>query len=359
MHRTLNQTRCASSCALLLAVAWLAACKAPSAQPALQADASITVYPVLMAGTPSPDAAWAVGLLLERAGVMQIEIADNPFDPENISDPDEQAKAFASFVKKHPPTTDYALLGSYLGTPGKSVDEVRAVLADGSGAVVWRDRQGKQDAAFKKDTPRNPMTCSVFLVKRLCEPLHLQDPLRADAPRGKLEARYRARTGVPTPATFDAMKARQKQLRDAAPGATVVVYPVRVGGKLSKSDAEALVEMINAAGLFKAVLAETSVPFEVQQSVNQQRVLWSGAHSIQKQLRKNAPPADYALVADYLISGAGRPARGVHLFLCNRAGEFVVVDFQNSHHADYNRIKPRSSKDCTRLAVARLSRYLD
>jgi hypothetical protein len=267
------------------------------------------------------------------------------------SDPDEQAKAFASFVKKHPPTTDYALLGSYLGTPGKSVDEVRAVLADGSGAVVWRDRQGKQDAAFKKDTPRNPMTCSVFLVKRLCEPLHLQDPLRADAPRGKLEARYRARTGVPTPATFDAMKARQKQLRDAAPGATVVVYPVRVGGKLSKSDAEALVEMINAAGLFKAVLAETSVPFEVQQSVNQQRVLWSGAHSIQKQLRKNAPPADYALVADYLISGAGRPARGVHLFLCNRAGEFVVVDFQNSHHADYNRIKPRSSKDCTRLAL--------
>ena len=359
MNSTLNRTRCALSCALLLAVTPFSACEAPSAHPAVQADASVTVYPILMAGKPSPEAAWVVGLLLERAGVMQIEIADDPFDLEGVFDPDEQAKAFASFVKKHPPKTDYALLGSYLGTPGMGVDEVRAVLADGSGAVVWRDRQGEKNAEFKREAPHNPMTCSVFLVKRLREPLHLKDPLRAGAPEGKLAVRYRARTGIPTPATFEAMKVRQKQLRDAAPGATVVVYPVRVGGKLSKSDAQALVETINEKGLLKAVLAETSVPFEVQQSVNQARVLWSGAHSIQEHLHKNAPPADYALVADFLISGEGRPARGVHLYVCNRAGEFVVVDLQNSHHADYKRIEPKSSKDCTRLAVARLATYLD
>jgi hypothetical protein len=48
----------------------------------------------------------------------------------------------------------------------------------------------------------------------------------------------------------------------------------------------------------------------------------------------------------------------VHLIVCDQKGDWVIVDFQNSHHKDFQAINPKSIEDCQRLAVKRLASYL-
>lgn len=64
------------------------------------------------------------------------------------------------------------------------------------------------------------------------------------------------------------------------------------------------------------------------------------------------------LVADYLVTDGSREARGVHTFLLEADGGWVIVDYQNSHHDDFNRIHPTSLGDCCDLSVVRLGEYL-
>ena len=78
-------------------------------------------------------------------------------------------------------------------------------------------------------------------------------------------------------------------------------------------------------------------------------------------LRKNPPETGYALLADYGIgkSESGKTTVGaVHLIVCDRQGDWVLVDYQNSHHADFQEIDPRSRDDCNRLAARRLKSRL-
>jgi hypothetical protein len=44
--------------------------------------------------------------------------------------------------------------------------------------------------------------------------------------------------------------------------------------------------------------------------------------------------------------------------VCDSKGEWVIVDMQNSHHPDYQRIKPISKEDCSKLLFKRLGTYL-
>jgi tetratricopeptide (TPR) repeat protein len=48
----------------------------------------------------------------------------------------------------------------------------------------------------------------------------------------------------------------------------------------------------------------------------------------------------------------------VHFVVCDRKGEWVIVDMQNSQHPDYQDIKPTSSEGCNKLLVKRLEGYL-
>jgi hypothetical protein len=45
----------------------------------------------------------------------------------------------------------------------------------------------------------------------------------------------------------------------------------------------------------------------------------------------------------------------VHFVVCEKSGDWVLVDFQNSTHEDFQRISPKSVEDCDRLAVERLA----
>ena len=78
-------------------------------------------------------------------------------------------------------------------------------------------------------------------------------------------------------------------------------------------------------------------------------------------MRKNPPAADYALLADY---GIGRSSDGktvvggVEFILCDRGGDWVLLELKNDHHPDFQRINPQSADDCNRLVVEVLKNRL-
>jgi hypothetical protein len=305
---------------------------------------SVTVYPVVLGDQPREEVTRFVAVLLERGGLEGIEVSDQAFAPAAGQDFD---RAFAEFARKQQLKTDYALYSAYLGKPGRGVDEVRSVLVDGRGAVVWSDRQKPGDEAFDSVKPRNPMGCTMLLMKRLEAPLRLEDPFRKDAPKGKLEVRFQREDGLPDDAERAAMR---KRLAAVPAGASAVVYPVRDGESFSKADD--LVAAVNAQGLLKARTADKELRFDFKPSMNQQRVLWSAARSLQRLVRANPADADYVLAAHYVRG------RMVHVFLLDRQGELVIVDFQNSHQRDFRASRPDTRAACTKLAAVRLASYL-
>lgn len=319
---------------------------------------SLTVFPIQMAGEPRKDVAALVALLLEQGGMESIEVDGAVFSPDVDAAFDDQMGAFAAFIKKRGVSTEYALYGAVIGSPQDGVDEIHSVLVDGSGNVAWSDRQTRESPAMKRSNPSCPMSCTVFLVERLRDPLDLLDPMQADAPEGRWAGYWRTDSLAPTDAEVDEMQGRLARLLKATPTATVLVYPARIGDSWSVECANRIADEINRQGLLDASVAEGRLEFEIQPARSQQKVLWSGARSIQQLVRANPPKADYVLLADYMVSRGSGEAWGVHTFLLESDGEWVIVDYQNSHHDDFNKIRPSSPDDCCDLTVVRLGKYL-
>jgi len=70
-------------------------------------------------------------------------------------------------------------------------------------------------------------------------------------------------------------------------------------------------------------------------------------------------PEDPAVVAESSHWARSEDPRhrvwAVHVVVCDRAGEWVVVEHCNSHHADFRRLAPKTSADCDHLVAARLA----
>src|SRR5208282_979038 len=127
-------------------------------------DGSLTILPVRLASKPWDRVTEVVGVLLEQQGLKNIELGKTPFTPAETN-LESLAAAVGAFVKTNPITTSYALYAEYNGNQQNGLNELRAVVVDQAGAVVWTDRQTPQDEAFKKMGERDPMTMSVLLVE--------------------------------------------------------------------------------------------------------------------------------------------------------------------------------------------------
>lgn len=323
-------------------------------------DAPLTVLPVGLAGRPNKQVGEVVGLLLERAGMRSLELGAAEFRAPEKADLAQTAQALGEFVRGNPPATDYVLFADFLGSPGKGFTEVRGLIVNKQGEIVWQDRQTADDADFKRIKPSEPMECCVLLVQRLRPVLNLLDPTREGATQGKLAQRWEQKTGVPGEAELKAMTERQETFKKAAPGATLVINPVRTGGKSNPEGATHLAKLFNDAGLIKAAAASDGPQLDIKGSMNEQKVLWDLARAFREHVRAHPPDADYALFADYLMgkNDAGNDTVGaVHFVVCDRQGQFVFVDFQNDHHADFKAVNPKSSADCDRLVSKRLEGY--
>jgi hypothetical protein len=322
-------------------------------------EASLTILPVRLAGKPWDRVTEVVGVLLEKQGLRNIELGTIPFAPADTN-LEGLAAAVGAFVRTNPITTGHALYAEYNGNRQTGLTELRAVVVDQTGAVVWTDRQTAQDEAFKKLGNRDPMMMSVLLVERLSPQLGLDEETAKAAKPGKMAALMDERSGLPSENERAALPERQKAMKQALPGATVEVYPARIGGKeASVPSATNIVRLLNQAGLCKAVPAEQTVLLKASLAdPNELKGLWNLAREFRDSVRAHPPAADYALYADYAFNPQNAEQGFVHFVVCDRKGEWVIVDLQNSHHPDYQSIGIISEARCDQLLVKRLEGYL-
>jgi hypothetical protein len=322
-------------------------------------DASLTILPVRLAGKPWDRVTEVVGVLLEQQGLKNIELGQTPFTPAETNW-ENLAAAVGGFVKTNPIPTGYALYAEYNGNRQAGLNELRAVVVDQAGAIVWTDHLTLQDEALKIIGERDPMTLSVLLVERLGPQLNLNEETAKAAKPGKLAALLAQRGGLPSQAERDAMPERQKALKQALPGTTLLVYPTRVGGNTtSVPSATNIVQLLNRAGSCKAVQADRAILLTASQAdPNELKSLWDLAREFRNFVRTNPPAADYALYADYVFNPQNSEQGFVHFIVCDRRGEWVIVDLQNSHQPDYQSIGITSRARCDQLLVKRLEEYL-
>jgi hypothetical protein len=319
-------------------------------------DASLTILPVRLAGKPWDRVTEVVGVLLEQQGLKNIELGTTPFTPAETN-LESLAAAVGAFVKTNPITTGYALYAEYNGDHKTGLNELRAVVVDQTGAVVWTDRLTMQDEALKKIEDRDPMTLSVLLVERLGPQLGLNDQTAKAAIPGKLAAIMDQRSGLPPENERAALPERLQAMKQALPGATLLIYPARIGGnQTSLPSATNIVRLLNQAGLCKAVLADQTILLKASQAdPNEMKWLWDLAREFRDYVRAHPPAADYALYADYVFNPQNAEQGFVHFVVCDRKGEWVIVDLQNSHQPDYQSIGIISSDRCDQLLVKRLA----
>jgi hypothetical protein len=312
-------------------------------------DASLSILPVRVAGKPFDRVTEVVGLLLEQQGLKNIELASTPFGPAP-GDLDTLATSVGQFVKAHPVTTDYVLYTEFNGTRELGLIELRTVVTD---------KRGARDKAFKSLEAREPMTLSELLVERLGPQFGLNEQTAKAATPGKMAALMAARSGIPPENETASVPARQKEFKEARQAATVAVFPVRIGNEVNAGSAVELAKLINDAGLCKAVVARDSVVLKATHAdPNEMKAMWDLAREFRDYARKNPTDADYALYADYAFTPNNWEQGFVHFIVCDRQGEWVIVDMQNSHHPDYQSVKPTSSQGCDTLLLKRLQGYL-
>jgi len=313
---------------------------------------------VVLGDRPVPQVGAVVAVMMEKAGLEEVGFDEAIFRPAAGASLDEIGVAFGDFVRERGIDRKYALYAEYLGSHD-GVTEIRAVLVDGDGDTVWIDRQVPGDADFDRIGPDDPMGCCVVLAQRLMQAMALPEPPPDVEQRaGKLEQQMSRESGVPDQAEFGAMDERRAVLAGQMAEATIVVYPVRQAGQLSRPHAEQLAGLLEEAGIGRVIVALSELPIDVARAMNEQKVLWSMARSFQDHVRGHAPDADYALYADYLMGQPDGPVGAVHFVVCDRTGEWVIVDFQNSHHEDFQSVAPGSADDCDRLVATRFAGYM-
>jgi hypothetical protein len=283
-------------------------------------NSSVTVD-LTLAGRSIPQMTEGFAMFLERGGMDNLELA-----------------------KPGAPTqTDYKLAAEFIGEPGTGVTEIRATLTDRTGKAVWNTRATAADDDWKKANVREPMTAMCLLADRLRPVFKTAESCGDTGHEGKFARLMQERSGLPPESERKAMAPRLQTLKHAGASASLAVYG---------SHAPKLTELISTAGLAKTTAAAANPGIQVAANMNEQKMLWDAARGFRDYLRKNPPSADYALFADYLGTNA------VHFIVSDRAGEWVIVDFQNDHHPDFQAVSPKTPDDCARVVLKRLQGYL-
>ncbi len=317
------------------------------------AAASFTLFPVKMAGKYYKNATEVLALFYEKAGMDNLEIADAAFKVSPETDFNQAGALFGAYVRKNPILTDYALYAEFCGTRKTGIQEVRFVIVDRTGALVYLDRQKPDYPDFKRFRVRNPMTCCVLVAHRFRAMLGLPESAKPGR-EGKLARLWAQRSGHPSKEEQAAMKKRCETLHRAGKSMKLLLFPVQIGKALDLKCAKHLAEMLGERGLCLADVAATAPRFDLKPTPNEQRRLWDLALAFRNHVRKNPPEADYALFAEYLLNPVKEKVHAVHFVVCDRAGEWVIVDFQNEYWPDFKNLRPRTSADCDRLVVKRL-----
>jgi len=324
-------------------------------------EASMTVFPIEMGDNAAfnKDAGAVLALLLEQAGMKNLQTTDAAFRGPAGAPWDQVVAQFGEYVQKHPITTDYALDAQIIGSARTGAQEIRGVIVDRAGRVVWMDRQTASDPALKRAKPNCPMACCQFFAQRVRKQLGIPRSARDTSGQGRIARMVASQSPGPGDAERKAMAKRLATMKKAGPGATVAVLPVRIAADATgEAEAHELAKLLNQDKLCHAIEVNTPLTAPRKRSYNEQITLWDLARTVKAYVKEHPSDADYVLMADYIMGPAGKGAWAVHFVVCDRNGEWVIVDFQNDHHRDFKRIDPQTYDDCAKLVVRRLEGYL-
>jgi tetratricopeptide (TPR) repeat protein len=318
-------------------------------------DGSLTILPAGLMGKPMVRLSEVIGVLLEKQGLKNIELGSAEFIPAEKSGLQELAAQLGKFVQGQSVKTDYVLYAEMIvDEAAHRINEVRGVVVDKKGDVVWTDTQGPQDEAFKRVEDPDPMGYSVLFCQRLGPYMGLTEETARNAKPGKMEALMRERSGLPPESEMSLMKERQKALKENYKKSVFVVFPARVNGTASSEAAGGLVGLMKEAGIGQPSAAKnTSLLLKSQQTdPNEMKKLWDVARDFKDYLKKNPEQGDYFLYADYILGGY------VHFVVCDKNADWVVADLQNSEHPDFKMFMPNSVESANKLVIKRLQNYL-
>ncbi len=321
-------------------------------------EISITVFPIDMAGKGFKNVAEVAALMLEKSGVKKIEVSGAELLVRPEDDLSALCDSFGSFVLNQQINTDYALFGQYIGSQDSGVKAVRGIVVDSTGNCIWAESQTSEDELFKKIAPKDPMLCTYLLVRSISDMLGLPDPDRDDAPRGEWAAYWDKQSGRQQSGEPASMEARQKVFRKGFVKSTVTIYPVLLRDSVSKDNAEHLSTLLGEKKLCQAKVAAEELLIAVEPATNEQKMLWELANKFKDHAKENPVTSDYSLYAQYFMSPRNGRIMAVHFIVCDRYGDWVIVDFQNDHHEDFNAVAPASASDCDKLVIRRLEGYL-
>ncbi|MFH1371514.1 MAG: hypothetical protein ABII09_09560 [Planctomycetota bacterium] len=300
----------------------------------------------------------ALGLVAESFGMNNLDALDAEFTPPPDAAWEQVPVLLAEFLKKNPPKNEYVLYAQYLGSPNSGPTEVRFVVTDVAGNLVLTDRQTKQDEDFKRIVPGDPdaMGCSVLVAERLFSRLGWQKV--EGEPHGKFARKSAQASGTPNDEEQAAMGQRAAKLKADIKTAQIAIYSTCIGEERNTESAAHLASLVAQQVGCKAAKVDKPVLFQRQPTANEQKLLWDLARAFRDYLRANPADSNYAMLAEYFVNPAGGPVGAVHFVVCEKSGDWVLVDFQNSTHEDFQRISPKSVEDCDRLAVERLTKRL-
>ena len=352
--------------AAALVTAALPACQSqPAAPPAKSTEAlkaaglgaAVAIYPVRVLGQPNRMVRDVLGLVLERQGMTRLDTVDDPFEPAKDAEWTAVPGQFAAFLQRTRPLAAYALYAEYLGTPKSGPSEVRWLVVERGGALVLSDRQTPQDPDFKRTAGQDPdpLGCSALVATRLFSRLGwTQVPTEG----GPFARRWAEASGTPSESERKAMAGRLQQLKDAVKTASFEIHATRIGNKQDPASATRLAGSITQRLGCATVVAATSAKLEIPPTPNQQKHLWDLARGLREFVKAHPPKADYALLVDVLGDPPAGGIGGVQLVVVDKAGDWVLVDFQNNQWEDFQRIDPKTTEDGERLALDRLGARL-
>jgi hypothetical protein len=299
-----------------------------------------------------------LGAVCESYGMNNLDALDTEFVPPAEAAWEQVPAHLAEFLKKNQPKSEYVLYAQYLGNPNGGPTEIRFVVTDAAGNLVLSDRQTDKDEDFKRIVSGDPdaMGCSVLVAERLFSRLGWQKV--EGEPHGKFARKWAQASGTPSDEEQAAMEKRVAKLKACVKTTQIAVYATCIGKERSADSAARLVSLVARQLGCKTTKVDKPVPFQLQPDSNEQKLLWNLARAFRDYLRANPSNCDYAMLAEYYINPAGGPAGAVHFVVCEKSGDWVIVDFQNNQHEDFQKISPKSVEDCDRLAVERLAKRL-
>lgn len=324
--------------------------------------APFVLMPVRVLGRADANIADVLGLLLERQGMSDLEVAGKPFEPGDAAWDQLPAK-FAAHVKDSAPAAGgkrHALYAEFLGDPRQGPSEVRFVVVDGDGEIVLVDRQRPADAAFRRTAKKDPdpLGCSRLVADRLFE-LAAWQPVPGGVRDGRFAAKWDQKSGAPSRVEREAMQKRLDLLKARCLEASFAVQPpVATGGGEGPPGADvarfaALLTERLGGKPFAAAAAKLTVPA----GGNQQQHLWDLAKVLQKAQQASPVDADYVVAIEAAVDVGG--AHGfVNLVVVDRAGACVLADFQNDQHPTWRKQAPKGLADAEKVAADRLRELL-